>query len=73
MQAAKVSTLDGQAPAPEDFAKYFCTYGYLYHQVRATVALGLAGDSAVLSEPLDTIQRGASRRVRRRRLHRPVP
>ncbi|KAK9805341.1 hypothetical protein WJX73_003869 [Symbiochloris irregularis] len=28
----KVSDLDGQAPEKTDFANYFCTYGYLYHQ-----------------------------------------
>ena len=30
----KVSDLDGKAPAPSDWANYFCTYAYLYHQVR---------------------------------------
>ena len=29
-----VSELDGQAPESTDFANYFCTYAYLYHQVR---------------------------------------
>ena len=28
----KVSSLDGAAPESTDFANYFCTYGYLYHQ-----------------------------------------
>ncbi|CAG9460576.1 unnamed protein product [Pedinophyceae sp. YPF-701] len=28
----KLSHLDGQAPESTDFANYFCTYGYLYHQ-----------------------------------------
>jgi hypothetical protein len=31
----KVSALDGQAPEGTDFANYFCTYAYLYHQVKA--------------------------------------
>lgn len=31
----KVSALDGQAPEGTDFANYFCTYAYLYHQVGA--------------------------------------
>lgn len=35
--AAKMSELDGQAPEATDFANYFCTYGYLYHQVRRSV------------------------------------
>ena len=29
----KVSDLDGLDPESTDFANYFCTYGYLYHQV----------------------------------------
>jgi len=29
---AKLSSLDGDAPESTDFANYFCTYGYLYHQ-----------------------------------------
>ena len=29
----RLSKLDGQAPESTDFANYFCTYGYLYHQV----------------------------------------
>lgn len=28
----KVSELDGEAPEATDFANYFCTYAYLYHQ-----------------------------------------
>ncbi|CAK0783778.1 hypothetical protein CVIRNUC_006978 [Coccomyxa viridis] len=28
----KISDLDGKAPAPSDWANYFCTYAYLYHQ-----------------------------------------
>ncbi|KAI8105636.1 hypothetical protein M9434_000218 [Picochlorum sp. BPE23] len=28
----QVSKLDGQAPESTDFANYFCTYSYLYHQ-----------------------------------------
>ena len=31
--AAKVSDLDGSAPESTDYANYFCTYAYLYHQV----------------------------------------
>jgi hypothetical protein len=27
------SRLDGKAPEGSDFANYFCTYAYLYHQV----------------------------------------
>jgi len=30
--AKKCSELDGQAPESTDFANYFCTYGFLYHQ-----------------------------------------
>ena len=36
MQAStseRVSELDGSAPESTDFANYFCTYAYLYHQV----------------------------------------
>ncbi|PNH12877.1 putative protein arginine N-methyltransferase 4.2 [Tetrabaena socialis] len=29
---AKVSDLDGEAPESTDFANYFCTYAYIYHQ-----------------------------------------
>ncbi len=28
----KVSDLDGDAPESTDFANYFCTYAYIYHQ-----------------------------------------
>lgn len=28
----KISSLDGDAPESTDFANYFCTYAYLYHQ-----------------------------------------
>ncbi|KIZ06233.1 putative protein arginine N-methyltransferase 4.2 [Monoraphidium neglectum] len=28
----RLSSLDGQAPESTDFANYFCTYAYLYHQ-----------------------------------------
>ena len=30
---AKLSDLDGQEPESTDYANYFCTYSYLYHQV----------------------------------------
>lgn len=30
---ARVSTLDGKPPEEADFANYFCTYAFLYHQV----------------------------------------
>eukprot|EP00955_Chlamydomonas_euryale_P098028 365122-Chlamydomonas_euryale.AAC.27 len=33
---------DGAAPDPTDFANYFCTYGYLYHQVRLACCAGCA-------------------------------
>ncbi|EFN58096.1 hypothetical protein CHLNCDRAFT_142415 [Chlorella variabilis] len=29
---SSVSALDGEAPESTDFANYFCTYSYLYHQ-----------------------------------------
>ena len=32
--AARVSELDGAAPESTDYANYFCTYAFLYHQVR---------------------------------------
>lgn len=32
MAANVVSDLDGKAPESTDFANYFCTYAYLYHQ-----------------------------------------
>ena len=38
MEAAtseRVSELDGSAPEGTDYANYFCTYAYLYHQVCA--------------------------------------
>lgn len=28
----KISELDGDAPESTDFANYFCTYAYIYHQ-----------------------------------------
>ena len=31
---ARVSELDGKAPESTDYANYFCTYAFLYHQVR---------------------------------------
>ena len=31
----RVSAMDGKAPEATDFANYFCTYAYLYHQVRS--------------------------------------
>eukprot|EP00197_Chlamydomonas_leiostraca_P014660 CAMPEP_0202867434 /NCGR_PEP_ID=MMETSP1391-20130828/9431_1 /ASSEMBLY_ACC=CAM_ASM_000867 /TAXON_ID=1034604 /ORGANISM="Chlamydomonas leiostraca, Strain SAG 11-49" /LENGTH=379 /DNA_ID=CAMNT_0049547481 /DNA_START=156 /DNA_END=1295 /DNA_ORIENTATION=+ len=31
-EEAQEQRLDGKAPDPEDFANYFCTYAYLYHQ-----------------------------------------
>ena len=30
----RVSELDGKAPESTDYANYFCTYAFLYHQVR---------------------------------------
>jgi hypothetical protein len=33
-----VSRLDGRAPDGKDFANYFCTYAYLYHQVGTIVS-----------------------------------
>lgn len=33
----RVSDLDGKAPAPSDWANYFCTYAFLYHQVSSSV------------------------------------
>ena len=32
---AKKAVQDGSAPESTDFANYFITYGYLYHQARA--------------------------------------
>lgn len=39
-----VSRLDGRAPDGKDFANYFCTYAYLYHQV------GAVGSRALLAQ-----------------------
>lgn len=36
MASEKPTTLEGKAPDPTDFANYFCTYGYLYHQVSSS-------------------------------------
>ena len=33
----RVSDLDGKAPAPSDWANYFCTYAFLYHQVSSSI------------------------------------
>lgn len=30
----RCSELDGQAPESTDYANYFCTYSFIYHQVR---------------------------------------
>jgi hypothetical protein len=38
---APISRLDGRAPDGKDFANYFCTYAFLYHQVDALDALSL--------------------------------
>ncbi len=46
MEAAtpeRVSELDGSAPEGTDYANYFCTYAYLYHQVRAGSIATLLG------------------------------
>lgn len=32
-EPTRVSPLDGEAPKSDDFANYFCTYAFLYHQV----------------------------------------
>lgn len=29
----RLSKLDGDAPDTTDFANYFCTYGFVFHQV----------------------------------------
>ena len=33
--ASAKTPADGQAPESTDYANYFCTYSYLYHQVRS--------------------------------------
>lgn len=38
----KVSDLDGLDPESTDFANYFCTYGYIYHQVHTLQSLVIA-------------------------------
>lgn len=52
MEAAtseRVSELDGSAPEGTDYANYFCTYAYLYHQVGAgSIASPLAFPNYVL-------------------------
>ena len=52
MEAAtseRVSELDGSAPEGTDYANYFCTYAYLYHQVCAgSIASPLAFPNQVL-------------------------
>ena len=40
--APRVSDLDGKAPAPSDWANYFCTYAFLYHQVSYTALLSFS-------------------------------
>ncbi len=37
---APTSVVDGQAPEATDFANYFCTYAFIYHQVNST-AVGM--------------------------------
>ena len=44
----KVSDLDGKAPAPSDWANYFCTYAFLYHQVRLLTLSAAVTKIAVL-------------------------
>lgn len=34
----RVSDLDGKAPAPSDWANYFCTYAFLYHQACTAIS-----------------------------------
>ncbi len=43
---ARVSNLDGKPPEEADFANYFCTYAFLYHQVRVGVFASACGRSA---------------------------
>ena len=40
--SAKVSDLDGSAPESTDYANYFCTYAYLYHQVCSYIGATLS-------------------------------
>jgi hypothetical protein len=39
-EGGRLSNLDGQAPEGTDFANYFCTYAYLYHQARDHTGAG---------------------------------
>lgn len=59
----QLSKLDGKPPESTDFANYFCTYAYLYHQVRITHAsnrshcITLPGDCAChLQQPLGAVR-----------------
>jgi len=64
----KVSELDGEAPESTDFANYFCTYAFLYHQkVRAGTP---APEGALRARRRPW---GSPGRVRRSRDPRPPP
>ena len=45
----RVSELDGKAPESTDYANYFCTYAFLYHQVRRLGHPILLADAVVAS------------------------
>ena len=46
---------DGQAPESTDFANYFCTYAYIYHQV-----IGSAVDSDLPRSACEAVIAGIS-------------
>ena len=46
--AEPVSKLDGKAPESTDFANYFCTYAYIYHQVKGPSRSCLIPDALVV-------------------------
>ena len=43
----KVSDLDGKPPESTDYANYFCTYSFLYHQVPLLPAQSLLSRASI--------------------------
>lgn len=46
VENGKVSELDGAAPDSTDYSNYFCTYSYLFHQVRGMESMHIVAVEA---------------------------
>ena len=55
MEAAtseRVSEFDGLAPESTDYANYFCTYAYLYHQVCSAIVISCSSEQYLACKAL---------------------